>query len=713
MAIIDNVIVRWDLSPRLIVIPIPITEVTVQSLHDTLKEIESRPGNMIYPILITTTGKEDLGGGVSVGLTATLQNAQVSFEARYPRTSIGVSTTAASSDGILLTDTGATFISDGVIRGATITNFDEQAYATVVDIISETVIRHDPLQDGINNDWEIGDTYKVHNEIQCEVTGGNLVAVDDLIVSIDPISPTAFVQIVRTSASSSTNQNSLDIEYASFGGGVSVDINNFTGLSSSGTNFPAGTPRQPCNNFEDALEILNTRGFTILFIGAGTTLIDSGLTYIGITFIGSSKTKSNFEISSDAITIGCEFEDATITGTLDGYSVLKNSLLDDINFVDGFVEDCVLRGTIILSGLNQASFLHCSSAIAGSNSPTIDMGGSGSNLILRDYNGGIKLINKSGIENVSIDMNSGHVNLDSTITNGTLTIRGIGKLTDNSGVGAIVQAIDLIEGIKIQRLAYESSIHINSQIGIAGITAGVNGLPSNPSNNIQDSFILADTLGLNSFNILASLSLDRDISNWKIKSDGLGFLTFDGYSADSSTFSNMILSGEIGVGSSSAVSSLITDNCDLINITQFKGVCSNIQLAGTVSLNPNVATLISNLATDERSLPFSIPLSMTESIIISEPPTLDVNGGEITIQGLDGYLIVDNVNVSSSLCVISMNSAEVFISPSCTDGDIIIRGTGNVTNAGSSNLNISGNLNVNEISSDIFNKLFPFTAGAQ
>jgi len=37
---------------------------------------------MQYPRLISAAGKEDLGGGVAVGITVTLQNAKVAFESR-------------------------------------------------------------------------------------------------------------------------------------------------------------------------------------------------------------------------------------------------------------------------------------------------------------------------------------------------------------------------------------------------------------------------------------------------------------------------------------------------------------------------------------------------------------------------------------------------------------------------------------------------------
>ena len=458
MAQIENIVIRWDLSPRLITILSPTIEATVQDIYDTLRDHEQRITNLIYPSIISAGGGENLGGGTTVGITATLQNAQIAFEARYIRTSDGYATVSGATGGITLIDDNATFISDGVERGATITNFYDESYASVTKIISETELQIDPLTDGINNDWEIGDIYKVHNEIQCRVSGGNLVAIDDVGGDISSISPTAFVQIILANSSSATSQNIQDIEYSSFGGGVTVDLTS----SFSGIVYPTGTPRQPVNNFLDALTIKTIRGFTKFYI-RGDATIDAGLLYNGLIFEGESSTRSEFTITSAADVLGCEFNNATVTGVLDGYSVIRDCVIQDLEFFDGFIYDSILSGTINLSGDQPSFIINCNSGIAGSLTPTIDMGGSGSSLVLRKYDGGIKLINKNGPDKVSIDLARGQVILDSTVTAGEILIRGIGKLTDNST--ADVDATDLLQGAILQQQSAQTKYLIEDLRG--------------------------------------------------------------------------------------------------------------------------------------------------------------------------------------------------------------------------------------------------------
>ena len=118
----------FSTSPRIITVGSPSTEITIQDLLDTLREREDELNNGVeFKHLINAAGKEDLGGGVSVGITATLQNAKLAFEAR---------------------DTS-------------------------------------PF-------------------VQCNILGGNLVAVDTNQVSIDPIQTTDFTQVVKTSSTSAS-----------------------------------------------------------------------------------------------------------------------------------------------------------------------------------------------------------------------------------------------------------------------------------------------------------------------------------------------------------------------------------------------------------------------------------------------------------------------------------------------------------------------------
>jgi hypothetical protein len=266
---------------------------------------------------------------------------------------------------------------------------------------------------------------------QCNISGGNLVAVDANGNDMDAVETTAYTQIIKTSSSSATLQELQDIQYASFNGGVTIDV-----LSSySGITYPVGTPRQPVNNLADAMIIAAERGFTTLFI-IGNITIDSSGDYTGMRFVGENPSKSILTVASAAVVLGCEFRDGLLGGVLDGNARVECCIVDDLSYVYGCIYNSVLKGKVTLDGNNPAIIVDCR-CYPQTEIAEIDMGGSGQDLGVRDFNGKIRIKNLTGANTATLDMNSGEIILDSTCTTGTIICRGIAKLTDNSN-GSIV-----------------------------------------------------------------------------------------------------------------------------------------------------------------------------------------------------------------------------------------------------------------------------------
>ncbi len=127
MTIRTDISIDWDSSPRVIEVASPSDEISIQDLHDTCKYFEDNPVGMLHPYLIESAGKEFLGGALYVGVTGTLNNAVIRFEARG------------------------------------------------------------------GPSW-----------VLCIISGGNIVAVDDLGANIDPREPSAYVSADRAGSSSAT-----------------------------------------------------------------------------------------------------------------------------------------------------------------------------------------------------------------------------------------------------------------------------------------------------------------------------------------------------------------------------------------------------------------------------------------------------------------------------------------------------------------------------
>ncbi len=199
-------------SPKIVRVNLPDTELTLQSLVNLCRDWEESPEGVVYPKIITASGKENLGGGVSVGITVQLQNAQVMFEGRPTSIDAGA-VTSADPDGELLTDSAADFVTAGVYVGCTVYNVTTTAMAVCLEI-STTWIRHFPLLGGSRNTWLIGDSYLVYPNVQCSIQGGNLVAVDEAGNSISAVLQSPNVQVVRTSSASATLQEASAPQYS-------------------------------------------------------------------------------------------------------------------------------------------------------------------------------------------------------------------------------------------------------------------------------------------------------------------------------------------------------------------------------------------------------------------------------------------------------------------------------------------------------------------
>ena len=86
----------FDKVSRIIEVAAPDTEVTVQQLINTIRDWEDEPYNMEVAKVADASGKDDLGGGLAVGVTLRLLNWRVKFEDRAGPTWIDCSVTGGN-----------------------------------------------------------------------------------------------------------------------------------------------------------------------------------------------------------------------------------------------------------------------------------------------------------------------------------------------------------------------------------------------------------------------------------------------------------------------------------------------------------------------------------------------------------------------------------------------------------------------------------------
>lgn len=663
MAVIAGTTIERHLSPRVVTIPSTDNSITVEDLQDTLQDLEDDELSMVWPKLRITTGDQDLGGGVSVGLTMQLQDTQIAFAPRTTSDESGTVTTANAA-GTTLIDSTALFVTNGVTVGATIINFTDQSVTTVKSIDSETQLTHYALADGTDNSWDSADVYKVWNEVQVEIGGGNTVAVNPAGDSISAIFPTFGTQVLKTSSSSATSSNSIDLEYASYAGAINIDAVNGTTAALGAT----GSVREPFDNLADALAEDVIQGFGELhffsdFTFGATDDVD------GYTLRGQHMTDTMLTFTAGCSTSDVFFTECTVTGTVDGAVNAREVLFVDIAGVgcttnDMIWEYCLFEGTLTLRNDNnvQVTFVGGHSNVAGTGTFIFDLNGTVTPLKVSGYVGGFELLNKTAAVNSSIDMD-GHFKLGATNTGGTLTLRGQGKLTDTNG-GATLDAAEFIQASVLQGSIERTTYTGKNGIGISiAPTSGVDGIawplgtPSDPCKTEQNLFdIDSQVIFYKNVYIEESLTLVQDHSadphNYFGANPQDVVLTLDAASdLSGSQFADLFITGKMGVAGGS-----IIRECIVGDITNINGFIYNSTIFGDITVNGNLSMegcwIAPTAPGQETTIDFN---GLANTVIVSDWSAGRirginmVTGSFLGVAGTGGRLITDTSNTGGTM----------------------------------------------------------------
>lgn len=653
-----NIKVYPYLSPRIVEVLAPDTEISIQELVNLVRDWEDEDDNMSFDYIISAAGKEDLGSGVTVGITATLNNAQVMFTGRTTPIDDGVGRTcdATNINGLQLYVDDADFISDGVTRGDIVYNATTGSMATITEVVDQYNINHLQLYGGANTQWTNGDNYVVYHNAQCNIDGGNLVAVDTSGASISSTLSSANVQIVRTSSSSATLQELDAIQYSSFGNAAWLDPINGT----SGTAYPIGTPEFPSNNWDDIHTIAESNGFTDIQIIGDYTFSSTMYVTDGYNFIGRGFQTSTFTFESGCIIANCELYAAKCTGNLTGVIGFTDCLVEGIGSVglfpssqDVVFERCAIAGTQTLPS-NYSGKLKIINCWSDSGLSTLDVGDSTANIYVVNFTGDIALSNVSNPVTIIADLNSGQIVLNDTCTDGNITIRGIGRLTDNS-LGITVYADELLNKENIVKANWDK-VWLDVDHGVAGTTFPI-GTIEQPSNNMADALTILSGIGSERIHAHGSITLTQDLSDVSIEGHGYGSCTinFNGHLLTEVKFESLTVTGTAATGSLFS-----GDNCRLNSVTNIRGSWENAICYGNFVIDAG-----QYWNGDRCTFPAN--------------SNIDMNGnGSIGMANTSGVITLNNsTNVANTISV--TGTYLLTLDATCTDGNALIAGIGILT----------------------------------
>lgn len=294
-------------------------------------------------------------------------------------------------------------------------------------------------------------------------------------------------QVSVASSNSAGLQDLSTLLAASYQGEVVLDLVK----GQAGTVVPIGTRSTPCNNFDDAKTIAENFNLRTIRIKNDVTLENCDFSD-GFVFTGDNQVTDQLTLHPSANVRNCTFENLTIQGTVDGNNLYQRCITKDMTYSSGFFYDCSLDGVITIVAGELLSLLGCfSNRLAGQADPIVDMGGNGQ-LIVRGYNGALQIINHnddSGDGDTCIDMASGVIRLEASITAGLWPIRGIATVFDNTTGTATVVDRTINQSIEDNASDPTSDARISELWKIAGLDA------TNPQ-TVTDTSIVADDITL-------------------------------------------------------------------------------------------------------------------------------------------------------------------------------------------------------------------------
>jgi hypothetical protein len=239
--------------------------------------------------------------------------------------------------------------------------------------------------------------------------------------------------------------NSVQIEYASYNGGVTIDTVNGTDSST----YPYGTPLYPCKTTANSYAIRIARGFKKVYLRSDLNLIgipDGVLRDLDI--VGETGSRKHTLTISNVLVTDCKATNLTVTGAFKEGSTAQaidceihdalnvNLRATNCSILSGIYEstdlsNCLLEGDIqIKEGGNMSGV----GIVFEGDFTTIDMQNAISTVSLDVDSGYFKLINAVTGCLAEFNLRGGEIEIDPTCTGGEYYLEGYGTLYNDGAM---------------------------------------------------------------------------------------------------------------------------------------------------------------------------------------------------------------------------------------------------------------------------------------
>jgi hypothetical protein len=641
LANIAEITVDWTVSPRLITIPPPITEVSVQDLYDSLRfREELRPS---YPVIASAGGKESLGAGTSVAVTLTLLDAQISWGTRPSNVVCKI-----TGGNIVAVDAGSVPI-DVLTFTPNVNAFIAQSSSATVSDVSLTA----RLQHLIAAQDETHSPYG-------DVFYWDPINGDDSNDGLLPETAQKTFASIHDNLCSGTTRDTVFLLARDPGGGTTI-INERIVITKDHV-LLHGPGRGACirglDDAQDTIEVNGAYGVEIdsmrVQTGPGPTARNA-ISVLG----GSDHVKlSNLYLDVQA--------GEYITGN--GVSIVGGThhIIDNV-FIESTGDDGIHLEDTISTRVERCKIFTCSSS-------GVHITASGPGLTNQ-----VTLNDNVVQHSVVYDL---HIDTDVTNT----AVRFLNDITDAASIldnGTDTQwerlnqaqqsafynweepvAVHLTPGTVGYASAlanYRGSIHIDTILGAPGTVFGTNGTAGNPVNTLADAVTLASTSSIRSYVIRGSIALTSAHTSWSFA--GVGpedTVNINGQDVSDSFFNSMKVVGD------AADSEIHGHDTSLSGVTDFCGIFTNCRLSGTLRLAAG-------------STMFAHSVSFVPGA--GGTPVLDVQGAgrSFHFRSYSGGVRIQNMSDASNAGSVEFVAGQCILDNTCTDGDLALRGVATLT----------------------------------
>jgi len=669
MAIISGTTVDWTLSPRIITIPDPIIEVTIPDLQDTLQDLEDEEEGIVWPHLRNMSGGESLGGGVTVGYTMELQDAQLSFEARVTPLESGTVTTGGTTT---LIDSTATFQTNGVGRGDLVFNETDSSQCTVVSVDSQIQLTTTALIGGTSNDYVISDAYSVYDVERCNIAGGNLAAVDGVGAELDPIFPTFGTQVVRAASSSGTISG---LEISNLQRLIESQRPHHTGTGDmwywdpyGGSDTATGDhPDRAVKTFAQAHSLVADNNHDIIICVPGNPS-------------GKTVTTENLSITKNYLFIrgpGRDFEINSANDSLDAVSITSNgveisgmqvstSATNTKYGIHTTGDFTLLRDLWVYGAVNGVHFENGEYGIADNVKMHHNLGIGLKLSGTCDHNDIVDChIGSNTLDNAVIDLDAsthevnfmGQTVIHSSVSGYGVNISATTKSVIihasveifNNSLGDINDlSTNTYHGDNTRYL--ERSVWVDTELAVAG-----DGSQTSPFNTLTAAVDYAETNGIKTLNVYADIVIDRQLKNFKVIGVGIPVIDCNGQDLTKTEFRHCRLEGAY-------TGQIIAQECRLLTGFTLSGNFETCALAGDLTCADGSNVLLTKCVSGIPGL---------------GRPTISLNPAGTSLLSLRHYsggMTIKDCNTVTDKVTAEIAQGSLTFDSSNTDGEMVARG---------------------------------------